>query len=85
MAQPRVDHARHDPARELEEEMRALEQRLRQGEALIRDERVTGHDPSRLSLWENRWIQLLRQYELLCDRLQRQIAVTAGSDDRDAS
>lgn len=85
MAQPRVVHARHDTARELEEEVRALEHRLRQGEAVIREERARGHDPSRLTHWETRWIQLLRQYELLCDRLQRQMTAAATSDEFDAS
>ncbi|MBX6772764.1 MAG: hypothetical protein IRY83_13620 [Chloroflexi bacterium] len=61
-------------ARSLEEEIRALERRLRDGEEILRTQRAAGGDRELLARWEQGWIKLLRQYELLCDRLYRQTA-----------
>ncbi|HEX5414569.1 MAG TPA: hypothetical protein VFZ25_02810 [Chloroflexota bacterium] len=72
MVQPRPIVTRDpDTARELEEEARQLVQRLRQGEALIRDKRARGDNAEIVDHWENRWVQLLHRYEILSDRLYR--------------
>lgn len=67
-------------ASSLEEEIRATEQRLRTGEEVIRHHKETGGDHEVLARWENTWIKILRQYELLCDRLERQQAQRRVSD-----
>jgi hypothetical protein len=64
-----------ETALELEEEVRALERRLREGEEVIRRGREAGAPPDQLDRWEKSWIKLLRQYELKCDRLARHLVV----------
>ncbi len=74
MAQPRTISSNNRPnSQDLEEELAVLERRLREGEELVRHGRETGGDPLLLDRWEAGWIKLLRQYEILCDRHQRQI------------
>lgn len=58
----------------LEEEMRELESRLLQGEGIVRQEKERGSDRDRVDYLEMHWVRLLRNYELLFDRLQRQRA-----------
>ena len=80
MVQPQpVPAPARDTARELEEEARALEQRLRQGEELIREKRDRGDDREVVDHWENRWIQLLHRYEILRDRAYRQSSPPSNS------
>lgn len=62
------------PSPALEAEIQALEQRLRRGEAVLRQRREAGDDVDLLARYEREWVKLLRQYELLCDRLERQRA-----------
>lgn len=72
MAEPSPDSSPENAAvRALEEEIRVLEQRLRNGEEILRSKKEAGGDHELLAYWESRWIKLLRQYELVCDRLQR--------------
>ena len=73
MAQPKTAKAADRPSsQDLEEELRVYERRLREGEDLVRHGRETGGDGELLDRWEAAWIKLLRQYELLYDRVQRQ-------------
>lgn len=65
----------------LEDEMRDLEERLRHGEGIVREEREKGSDRERVDYLETHWIRLLRNYELLYDRLLRQMALRRDSDD----
>ncbi len=59
-------------ARSLEDEIHTLEARLRKGEEIIRLQKEAGGDHDALVRLETKWIGLLRQYEILCDRLRRQ-------------
>ena len=61
-------------APDLTAQVRVLETRLREGEEVLRRAQETGVDPDLLRRWEVAWIKLLRQYELLYDRLGRQAA-----------
>ena len=61
-------------AHSLEEEIRSLEGRLRKGEEILRSRKAAGEDAEVLHRYEMAWVKLLRQYEILCDRLQRQSA-----------
>lgn len=63
----------------LEAEIQALEQRLRRGEEILRQRREAGDDRDLLARYEREWVKLLRQYEILCDRLQRQQAYRQSS------
>jgi len=45
----------------------------------LRRVREGGGDARQLERWEGAWINLLRQYELMCDRLGRHL--TAGQSD----
>ena len=65
---------------DLEEAIIALERRLRDGEEQLRRVREGGGDARQLERWEGAWINLLRQYELMCDRLGRHLTASqAGS------
>ena len=66
--------AESDTVQKLEDELRDLEERLRNGEEMVRDAREHGGDRLRLEQWEKWWETLLRRYEILYDRLQRQTA-----------
>lgn len=59
-------------AHSLEDEIRTLEARLRKGEEIVRLQKEAGGDHEVLARLEMKWINLLRQYEILCDRLRRQ-------------
>lgn len=73
MAQPKTALSNNRPsAHDLEEDLSHLERRLRDGEEVVRRGRETGGDRELLDRWEAAWIKLLRQYEILCDRVQRQ-------------
>lgn len=52
---------------DLERELLALEQRLRDGEFRIEEARLVGAD---VVAWEEFWIELLHTYEAVHDRLQ---------------
>lgn len=76
MAEPSPDSSPENAAvRALEEEIHVLEQRLRNGEEILRTKKEAGGDHELLAYWESRWIKLLRQYELVCDRLERHMSV----------
>lgn len=64
----------------LEDEMRDLENRLRHGEGIVRQERDRGTDRERVDYLETHWIRLLRNYELLYDRLHRQLALRRDAE-----
>jgi hypothetical protein len=73
MAQPRsATPPERTTAQELEEEVRVLERRLREGEEMVRRGKESGGSRELLDRWEVAWIKLLHQYERLYDRLQRQ-------------
>lgn len=73
MAQPDTAlSAERNTVQELEEEVRILERRLREGEELVRRTKQKGGDRELLERWEAAWVKLLHQYERLCDRLERQ-------------
>ncbi len=52
---------------DLERELGALEQRLRDGEFRIDEARLVGAD---IAAWEEFWIELLHTYQAVHDRLQ---------------
>lgn len=52
---------------ELEGERDKLVERLEKGEAIIEEKRVQGFDVSALI---DKWINLLHQYEAICDRIR---------------
>jgi len=80
MAQPKpAISVERSATSELEEAIVALERRLRDGEEPLRRVREGGGDARQLERWEGAWINLLRQYELMCDRLGRHL--TAGQSD----
>ncbi len=73
MAQPKsASSSERSTTQELAEEIRLLERRLRDGEEVVRRSKQSGGDPELIERWESAWIKLLRQYELLCDRAERQ-------------
>ncbi len=74
MSEPSRDSLADSAAKALEEEIRVLEQRLRKGEEILRTQKEAGGDHEVLAYWETRWINMLRQYELKCDRLERQMS-----------
>ena len=53
---------------ELRHRRTALERRLEDGFIRIEEAEVEGRD---IGAWEEFWISLLREYELVCDELQR--------------
>ena len=53
---------------ELRNRKMTLEQRLEDGFTRIGDAEVQGRD---ISAWEDFWVTLLREYESVCDELQR--------------
>jgi hypothetical protein len=57
----------HPTVADLERELAALEQRLRDGEFRIDEARLVGAD---VAAWEEFWIELLHTYEAVHDRLQ---------------
>jgi hypothetical protein len=59
-------------AQELEDEVRVLERRLREGEEMVRRGKESGSNRELLERLELGWIKLLHRYELLYDRLERQ-------------
>jgi hypothetical protein len=73
-SEPPPDSSSESATKALEEEIRVLEQRLRKGEEILRTQKEAGGDHEVLAYWETRWINMLRQYELKCDRLERQIS-----------
>lgn len=68
----------------LEAEIRVLERRLREGEELLRHGRDTGGDLELLARWEVGWIKLLRQYEILNDRLRRHLRAQRSADQQES-
>ncbi|HVC35432.1 MAG TPA: hypothetical protein VNL16_18125 [Chloroflexota bacterium] len=74
MAEPSPVSSEGLTTNSLEEEIRTLESRLRNGEEYLRLRKDAGGDHESLARLEAGWIKLLRQYELLCDRRQRQSA-----------
>lgn len=79
MAQPKTTLSNDGPsAQELEADVSNLERRLREGEELVRRARETGGDRELLERWESHWLKLLRQYELLCDRVERRTNAERG-------
>ena len=52
-------------------ERRRVEKRLRDGEEFLRIGRGPGADPVNFARWELAWIDLLQQYERLCDQAQQ--------------
>jgi hypothetical protein len=72
MAEPSRSFSSDDAtANALQEKIRTLEGRLRKGEEILRAQKEAGSDRKEVEWLETRWINLLRQYELLCDRLER--------------
>ncbi len=67
---------------DLEEAIGALERRLRDGEEQLRHVREGGGDVRQLERWEGAWIHLLRQYELMCDRLGRHLTASQTDSSR---
>lgn len=67
-------------AHSLEEEIRTLEGRLRKGEEILRAQKEVGGDHEVLARLEAGWLKLLRQYEILCDRRQRQSLQRRSAD-----
>ncbi|MEI7555760.1 hypothetical protein [Candidatus Chlorohelix sp.] len=62
--------------REKEELIAALEmkrdeliERLDRGASAIEEGRAAGRNPRQIADWEDYWIQLLRNYEKICDQL----------------
>jgi hypothetical protein len=70
---------------DLEEEISALERRLRHGEEQLRRARDGGGDARQLERWEGAWIKLLRQYELMCNRLGRHLTASQAGSSRPSS
>jgi hypothetical protein len=73
-AQAELEEARVQ--REKEELIAALEmkrdeliERLDRGAAAIEEGRTAGRNPRQITDWEDYWIQLLRNYEKICDQL----------------
>lgn len=81
MAEPLPASPDNLAAHSLEDEIRTIELRLRRGEQYVRDQRDAGGDHELLMRLEGGWIKLLRQYEILYDRLQRQSAHRRKSPD----
>lgn len=74
MAEPSRVSPNEAAVHAIEEEIRTLESRLREGEEFLRAQKESGADRQKLIQWEDGWVNLLRRYELLCDRLHRQNA-----------
>lgn len=62
---PNPDVVRH--AAELETKRQELIERLRRGDALIRDAK----SPAEQARFERHWLELLAEYERVCDEIAR--------------
>jgi hypothetical protein len=58
---------------DLEEQVRAYEHRLREGEEVVRRGKESAGDRELVERWETAWVKMLHKYELLSDRRQRQL------------
>ena len=65
-AQPPNSNAA-DPTAELERQRQELVERLRRGDALIR----AAKNSAELARYERRWLELLAEYERICDEIAR--------------
>ncbi|NWJ46339.1 MAG: hypothetical protein HXX08_10720 [Chloroflexi bacterium] len=65
----RVKHEKEELIAALEMKRDELIERLDRGAAAIEEARAAGRNPRQIADWEDYWIQLLRNYEKICDQL----------------